>query len=137
STVEQMMYFDARSYLPDDILAKVDRATMSVSLESRAPLLDHRMVELGWRVPMSLKVRGGVGKLALRRILHRHVPQQLFERPKMGFSVPIGAWLRGPLKEWAGDLLAAPRIRDAGFFDATVLSRTWAEHLAGERDWEE
>ncbi len=137
STVEQMMYFDARSYLPDDILAKVDRATMSVSLESRAPLLDHRMVELGWRVPMSLKVRGGVGKLALRQILHRHVPQQLFERPKMGFSVPIGAWLRGPLKEWAGDLLAAPRIRDAGFFDSTVVSRTWAEHLAGERDWEE
>lgn len=137
STIEQMMYFDARSYLPDDILAKVDRATMAVSLESRAPLLDHRVVELGWRVPMSMKVRAGVGKIALRKILDRHVPRALIERPKMGFSVPVADWLRGPLKEWAGDLLAEQRIRDAGFFEPRAIGRAWEEHSTGSRNWEE
>jgi asparagine synthase (glutamine-hydrolysing) len=136
-TIEQMMYFDARSYLPDDILTKVDRATMAVSLESRAPLLDHRIVELGWRVPMSLKVSDGVGKIALRRILYRHVPQDLLERPKMGFSVPVAAWLRGPLREWAGDLLAEHRIKSAGYFAPEAITRAWTEHLGGHRNWEE
>lgn len=137
STIEQMMYFDARSYLPDDILAKVDRATMAVSLESRAPLLDHRVVELGWRVPMSMKVRGGVGKIALRELLYRHVPKAMVERPKMGFSVPISDWLRGPLSEWAGDLLSERRIRDAGFFEPRIIGRAWEEHRSGSRNWEE
>jgi asparagine synthase (glutamine-hydrolysing) len=137
STVEQMMYFDARSYLPDDILAKVDRATMAVSLESRAPLLDHRVVELGWQVPMSMKVRDGVGKIALREVLYRHVPKAMIERPKMGFSVPISEWLRGPLSEWVGDLLSERRIRDAGFFEPRVIGRAWQEHRTGSRNWEE
>ena len=137
STVEQMMYFDARSYLPDDILAKVDRATMAVSLESRAPLLDHRVVELGWRIPLSMKVRDGVGKIALRELLYRHVPKEMVERPKMGFSVPIADWLRGPLREWAGDLLAEGRIRDAGFFNPRVIGRAWKEHQVGSKNWEE
>jgi len=136
-TVERMMYFDARGYLPDDILAKVDRATMAVSLESRAPLLDHRVVELGWRLPMSLKIRRGVGKVALRKVLFRHVPESLLDRPKMGFSVPIASWLRGPLKEWAGDLLAGPRIRSAGYFQPAPIARAWSEHLSGARNWEE
>lgn len=137
STVEQMMYFDARSYLPDDILAKVDRATMAVSLESRGPLLDHRVVELGWRVPMSMKVRNGVGKSVLREVLYRHVPKAMVERPKMGFSVPISDWLRGPLREWAGDLLAEGRIRDAGFFEPRAIGRALKEHQEGSRNWEE
>jgi len=137
SPVQQMMYLDARSYLPDDILAKVDRATMAVSLESRAPLLDHRVVELGWRIPMRLKVRNGVGKIALREVLYRHVPKAMIERPKMGFSVPISAWLRGPLKEWAGDLLAPDRIRSAAYFEPRAIERAWKEHVAGTRNWEE
>ena len=137
SAVEQMMYFDARSYLPDDILAKVDRATMAVSLESRAPLLDHRVVELGWRVPMSMKIRDGVGKIALREVLYRHVPRSMVERPKMGFSVPIAEWLRGPLAEWGGDLLSEQRIRNAGFFEPRAIGRAWQEHQTGSRNWEE
>lgn len=136
-TVERMMYLDARTYLPDDILAKVDRATMAVSLESRAPLLDHRVVELGWRMPQSLKVRNGVGKIVLRRLLDRHVPRELIERPKMGFSVPIADWLRGPLREWAGDLLSPDRIGRAGYLEPGAISRAWKEHLGGTGNWEE
>jgi asparagine synthase (glutamine-hydrolysing) len=137
SHVEQMMYFDARTYLHDDVLTKVDRATLAVSLESRAPLLDHRMVELGWKIPLHLKVRGGVGKIALRRILDRHVPRELIERPKMGFGVPLAAWLRGPLRKWAGDLLSADRIRTAGFLVPGEVTKRWDEHLAGRRNWQD
>ena len=136
SFVEQMMYLDARTYLPDDVMVKVDRAAMGVSLETRAPFLDHRMVELGWRVPLSMKVRDGVGKWALRQVLYRHVPQQLLKRPKMGFGVPIDSWLRGPLREWASDLLAIDRIRRSGYFAPQVIEEKWTEHLSGRHNWQ-
>ena len=126
---------DALTYLPDSILAKVDRAAMSVSLETRIPLLDHRIVEFALRLPPHLKVSRGTGKLVLRKLLARYVPSALFERPKAGFSVPISAWLRGPLRSWADDLLAPSRVRADGYFDADVVSRRWSEHRRGVRDW--
>lgn len=134
--VSRMMYLDMVSYLPDDILVKVDRATMGVSLESRAPFLDHRVVEFAWRLPMRVKVRDGVGKWILRRILERHVPTALFERPKMGFGVPIDRWLRGPLKEWAGDLLEPSVLRRDGFFDEREITLKWNEHQSGAMNWQ-
>jgi asparagine synthase (glutamine-hydrolysing) len=129
--VNRAMYLDTVSYLPDDILAKVDRATMGVSLESRAPLIDHRVAEVAWRVPNHLKVRGGQQKWVLRQILYRHVPRALIERPKMGFGVPIAAWLRGPLREWAEHLLSPDRIRREGLLDSDLVATTWRDHLAG------
>jgi len=132
--VERMMYLDTRTYLPDDIMVKVDRAGMAVSLESRAPFLDHRVVELAWRIPLAMKLREGQGKWAIRRILDRYVPRELVERPKMGFGVPIDAWLRGPLKEWAASLLAPERLTREGYFDPARVGRAWDEHQTGRQN---
>jgi asparagine synthase (glutamine-hydrolysing) len=133
--LHRMTYLDFVSYLPDDILVKVDRAAMSVSLETRIPLLDHRVIEFAWALPNALKQRGGRGKWLLRQVLHQYVPPDLVERPKQGFGVPIAAWLRGPLRPWAEALLSGARLREEGFFDEKIVSQRWGEHLAGMRDW--
>jgi asparagine synthase (glutamine-hydrolysing) len=130
-----MMLLDAAMYLPDDILVKVDRATMSASLEARAPFLDHRVVEYAWRQPLSETFDGRQGKIGLRRLLARYVPVKLFDRPKMGFGVPVDSWLRGPLRSWAESLLDSSRIANEGYFNAEVVGARWRAHLSGTRNF--
>lgn len=136
SAVENsMMLLDLVSYLLDDLLVKVDRAAMSVSLESRIPLLDHRVVEFAWQTPLSMKIRDGQGKWLLRQVLKKYVPEEMTDRPKMGFGVPIGDWLRGPLREWAEELLDPKRMEREAFFHADCVREKWTEHLSGRRNW--
>lgn len=133
--VARMALIDFETYLPDDILVKVDRASMATSLEVRVPLLDHRLVEFAWRLPTASKLAGGQGKHVLREVLYRNVPRDLVDRPKKGFGVPLADWLRGPLREWAGDLLDESRLRQQGLLDPVPVRQKWREHLSGDRNW--
>jgi asparagine synthase (glutamine-hydrolysing) len=129
--LRRMQVLDTITYLPDDILTKVDRASMSTGLETRVPLLDHRIVEFSCRLPRSMMVRGGTDKWLLRQVLDRYLPRELMERQKMGFSLPLGTWLRGPLRDWAEALLSADRLREAGFFDPGLVRNAWDQFLSG------
>jgi asparagine synthase (glutamine-hydrolysing) len=132
--VARMMFLDTMTYLPDDILCKVDRAAMACELETRVPFLDHRVVELAWRLPLHMKIRGNTGKWVLRQVLYKHVPKELIERPKAGFAIPVGQWLCGPLKDWAQQLLDPARLKAEGYLHPEPIQRVWREHLSGKRD---
>ncbi len=136
SFIEKMMLLDAKTYLPDDILVKVDRAAMANSLETRIPLLDHRIVEFALNLPLNLKIREGKGKWILREVLYRHVPKALIERPKMGFCIPLDIWLRGPLKEWATDILSPANLDKHGFLNKQIIYQRLEEHISGRKNWQ-
>ena len=133
--VASMMALDSLVYLPDDILVKVDRAAMAVSLETRAPFLDRNLVEFAWRLPMHFKQRDGQGKWLLRRLLDRYVPKELIERPKMGFGIPLDQWLRGPLRDWAETLLAEDRLLREGYFHPEPIRAVWKAHCSGRDNY--
>ncbi|HLW54318.1 MAG TPA: asparagine synthase (glutamine-hydrolyzing) [Candidatus Angelobacter sp.] len=133
---ECMMFTDLVNYLPDDVLTKVDRASMAVSLEVRVPVIDHRVVEFAWQLPLHYKIRNGVSKWALRQVLDKYVPAGLIERPKMGFGIPLGEWLRGPLREWAEELLSPAALEQHGLLRAGPIRQSWQEHVAGDKSWE-
>jgi asparagine synthase (glutamine-hydrolysing) len=130
----RMMYCDAVSYLPDDILAKVDRASMAVALETRVPFLDHRVAEVAARIPLDMKVHNGRGKHIVRKLLYGLVPRELVDRPKAGFAIPVGEWIKGPLRPWAEDLLDPGLIRSQGWLDADIVQKRWRQHFSGQRD---
>ena len=132
---EEMMYFDSITYLPDDILCKVDRASMGVSLEARVPFLDPKIAEIAWSINPNLKTKNGESKSVLRKILYTYVPKKLIERPKAGFGVPVGDWLRTDLKNWADNLLSEDRLKKDGIFHSGPIRKLWFEHLEGKRDW--
>ncbi|MBW8838192.1 MAG: hypothetical protein JF605_25110 [Burkholderia sp.] len=134
---EWMMMQDALTYFPGDILTKVDRAAMAVSLETRTPFTDPELMGYAWQLPAEMKIHEGQGKVLLRQLLYRYVPPHLIERPKAGFAAPIGAWLRGPLNEWAADLLAPDTLKAQGFFDPAEVQRMWNTHRSGQRDMEQ
>jgi len=134
-SVSEMMVADAMNYLVDDILVKVDRAAMAVSLETRVPLLDHRIYEFASKLPFNYKMRDNVGKWILKEVLYRHIPKEMLERPKMGFSIPLHNWLRGPLRDWSEDLLDEARLNREGYFNSTEIRQKWNEHLSGKKDW--
>jgi len=131
SFAEKMIFGDTLAYRPNDLMVKTDRASMAVALEARAPLMDYKLAEYSWQLPMKMKVRGGQGKWLLRQVLKRHIPESLFERPKMGFSVPLAEWLRGPLKGWADDLLSYETLKKQGFLDADLVTKQWQDFQQG------
>ncbi len=131
----RMMFQDMRTYLPDDILCKVDRAAMGVSLETRTPFLDPDVIKLSMQLPVDMKIRNGQGKWALRQVLYRHVPKEIIDRPKEGFAIPIGLWLRGPLRDWAENLLSKQHLVNEGIFNSDIILKIWGEHLSGRKDW--
>jgi asparagine synthase (glutamine-hydrolysing) len=133
--LEQLMWLDATDYLPNDLLVKVDRATMAVALEARLPFLDHRLVEWALSLPVDLRMRRGVGKWIVKQLLYRDVPPELIDRPKQGFALPVAEWLRVELRDWAEDLIGSNRLAEHGVIDAGAVRRQWREHLAGRRDW--
>jgi asparagine synthase (glutamine-hydrolysing) len=129
------MFRDLNSYLPDDILTKVDRAAMHASLETRIPLLDHELATFVWGLPPALRMRGGRGKWLLRRLLRQYVPEHLYDRPKRGFELPLRNWLRGPLRDWADTLIASPSLADHDLVPVATVRRMWQEHVSGKRNW--
>jgi asparagine synthase (glutamine-hydrolysing) len=136
SIVEEMMALDTLSYLPDDILVKVDRAAMAASLETRVPFLDHNVIEFAWSLPLEMKIRNGQGKWILRELLKKYIPNEMIDRPKMGFGIPLDSWLRGPLRPWAEELLDESRLQREGIFKTEVIRRKWLEHLSGRCNWQ-
>ena len=122
--------------MPDDILVKVDRASMGVSLETRTPFLDHRVVEYAWKIPMHMKIRNNQGKWVLKQVLYKYVPKELIERPKMGFAIPIDSWLKGPLRDWAEDLLSPDKLKNEGFLNPEPIRKVWQAHISGKENFQ-